>query len=304
MTPTAHSAAGPATPQHSLRAAVIGSPIGHSRSPALHRAAYNLLGFDCSYEAVEVSPENLPAFVAEVRGAGTWRGLSVTMPHKAAMVPLVDSVTPLAGVLGVLNTVTVNASGPQPVLTGHNTDVAGIVGALQHGGVLEAPRSAVILGGGGTAAASVAALQLLGATGVTVFVRSPGRAAPLLTLGDSLGLPVQLREWDGAAAGLLAADVVISTLPPRGADALADDLVALPVPGDSHIRPVLLDVAYDPWPSPLAAAWEARGGAIVPGLEMLIYQAVEQVRLFTGSDFADPSRVLKVMCDAVGAPAR
>ncbi|MBE0009836.1 MULTISPECIES: shikimate dehydrogenase [unclassified Arthrobacter] len=304
MTPTAHSAAGPAARPHSLRAAVIGSPIGHSRSPALHRAAYDLLGFDCSYEAVDVTPEDLPAFVAGVRSSGNWRGLSVTMPHKTAMVDLVDSVTSLAGVLGVLNTVTVDASGPEAVLTGHNTDVAGIVGALRHGGVLEAPRSAVILGGGGTAAASLAALQLLGATGVTVFVRSLGRAAPLSVLGETLGLQVQLREWDGAAAGLLAADVVISTLPPGGADALAGSLVNLPVPREHHPQPVLLDVAYDPWPSPLAAAWEARDGAIVPGLEMLIYQAVEQVRLFTGSDFRDPALVLKVMCDAVGAPAR
>ncbi|MBG6190230.1 shikimate dehydrogenase [Arthrobacter sp. CAN_A212] len=301
MTPTAHSAAGPASPGHSLRAAVIGSPIGHSKSPALHRAAYQLLGFDCSYEAIDVSPEDLPAFVESVRAAGNWRGLSVTMPHKTAMVHLVDSVTSLAGVLGVLNTVTVDTGGPRPVLTGHNTDVAGIIGALRHGGVLEAPRSAVILGGGGTAAASLAALQQLGATGVTVFARSPGRAAPLRTLGDSLGVPVQLREWDAAATGLLEADVVISTLPPGGADALASQLGA---PRVHPTRPVLLDVAYDPWPSPLAAAWEARGGTIVPGLEMLIYQAVEQVRLFTGSRFPDPARVLKVMCDAVGAPAR
>ena len=114
----------------------------------------------------------------------------------------------------------------------------------------------------------------------------------------------------GAAAAVAAADVVISTLPPRAADALAGELAeelaahpssALPAHGSPG---VLLDVAYDPWPSRIAAVWQEAGGTVVPGLEMLIYQAVEQVRHFTGLGEALPAGVTDVMCDAVGAPRR
>ena len=282
---------------------MIGMPIRHSKSPALHQAAYRLLGFDCTYAAIEVKPEDLPAFVGRVRTADDWCGLSVTMPHKAAMVDLVDEVRGHAATLGVLNTVTVDAAGPARVLTGHNTDVAGIVGALRHGGVHMPPDTAAILGGGGTAAASLAALRELGAPRVSVFVRSPERAAPLGVLGRALGLDVALHEWSGAVEGLRHADVAISTLPPHGADSLAHHVSGAPGAA-TGVPPVLLDVAYDPWPSPLAEAWQARGGIIVPGLEMLIYQAVEQVRLFSGGAFTDELPVLKVMCDAVGAPSR
>lgn len=282
---------------------MIGLPIGHSKSPALHRAAYRLLGFECSYEAIEVTPDDLQSFVDLVRTADDWRGLSVTMPHKAAMVDLVDRVSGHAATLGVLNTVTVDGSWGDRILTGHNTDVAGIVGALRHGGVREPPQAAAILGGGGTAAASLAALQELGASRASVFVRSPVRAAPLEALGRSLGLDVAVRGWTDAVEGLQHADVAISTLPPHGADSLAQELSSAPG-GPTGVPSVVLDVAYDPWPSPLADVWQGRGGTIVPGLEMLIYQAVEQVRLFSRGAFTDDLPVLKVMCDAVGAPPR
>ncbi len=282
---------------------MIGSPIGHSRSPALHRAAYHHLGLDCSYEAIEVTPQDLGRVVDQVRADPAWCGLSVTMPHKRALVELVDQLSPQAAVLGVLNTVTIDGAGPDRILTGHNTDVAGIVGALRYGGVASAPSSAVILGGGGTAAASLGALHLLGADQATVVVRSTERAAALQDLGRTLDLRVELSEWSGVMDRVQNADVVISTLPPRGADELARELRAT-VPPPAPSPPVLLDVAYDPWPSAFAGVWESRGGVIVPGLEMLIYQAVEQVRLFSAGAFTDHSGVLKVMCDAVGAPPR
>jgi shikimate dehydrogenase len=112
----------------------------------------------------------------------------------------------------------------------------------------------------------------------------------------------------GAAAAVASADVVISTLPPRAADTLAAALTQVFAAGsgaEAGRRPgVLLDVAYDPWPSRVAAAWLEAGGVVVPGLEMLIYQAVEQVRHFTGLGDAVPAEVIDVMCDAVGAPRR
>ncbi len=166
-----------------------------------------------------------------------------------------------------------------------------------------------ILGGGGTAAASIAALKELGSPGADVYVRDVTRAAEARAASAAVGLPIRVLPIGGAAAEVAAADVVISTLPPRAADTLAADLAQVFAgersPGTGGRRPgVLLDVAYDPWPSRIAAAWQNAGGTVVPGLEMLIYQAVEQVRHFTALGGPVPAEVIDVMCDAVGAPRR
>jgi shikimate dehydrogenase len=303
-----------------LRAAVLGHPISHSKSPALHRAAYARLGVQLDYSAIDVTEEALPAFMAGVReearqGEG-WRGLSVTMPLKTGMVREVDEVRGVARALGVVNTVAFERPAPGAEtgatrLVGYNTDVAGIVNALRHAGAASAPAAAV-LGGGGTAAAAVAALKELGAPNADIFVRDVNRAAEARAAAAAVGLAVRILPLAGAAAAVAAADVVISTLPPRAADPLAGELAqffaqrAGEPPGENPgVGPgVLLDVAYDPWPSRIAAAWQDAGGTVVPGLEMLIYQAVEQVRHFTGLGDAMPADVIDVMCDAVGAPRR
>jgi shikimate dehydrogenase len=281
---------------------VLGHPIAHSKSPALHAAAYRQLGLDFGYAAQDLQAEELDGFIRRVRADGNWFGLSVTMPLKTAIVPLLDALEGAAATLGVVNTVV--ATGVR--LVGYNTDVAGIVNALRHAGVREQP-SAAILGGGGTAVAAVAALEALGAPAADLFVRDAGRSSAAGQAAAVVGLAHRLRPWGEAVGTLAGYDVVISTLPPHAADALAADLA----PGGTTGR-LLLDVAYDPWPSGLAAVWEARGGTIVPGLEMLLYQAVEQVRLFTSAalDARDaPSGVgspalINAMCDAVWLPRR
>ncbi|WP_160665673.1 shikimate dehydrogenase [Pseudarthrobacter sp. ATCC 49987] len=300
------------------RAAVLGHPIGHSKSPALHRAAYAHLGVELDYAAVDVTEDELPDFMARVREdlrqGESWRGLSVTMPLKSAMVREVDEVRGVARELGVVNTVAFErpGAGAGPTrLVGYNTDVAGIVNALRHAGAASAP-TAVVLGGGGTSAAAIAALKDLGAPAADIFVRDVTRAAQARAAADAIGLPVRVLPLGGAAAAVGRADVVISTLPPRAADPLAWELAQFfaqragePSRDAPVARPgVLLDVAYDPWPSRIAAAWQDAGGTVVPGLEMLIYQAVEQVRHFTGLGDAVPAEVIDVMCDAVGAPRR
>ncbi|GAB3555264.1 shikimate dehydrogenase [Arthrobacter tumbae] len=290
------------------RAGVIGHPIAHSKSPLLHRAAYAFLGFDCSYTALDTSPASLEDRVAQVRADAAWRGLSVTMPHKAASLALMDELGPSVAALGVINTVCAGGEGEQRRLVGYNTDIEGIVRAVRHAGA-GSPKQAVVLGGGGTASAALAALARMGAERVHVCVRSPQKAEPLAELGHRLGISVELNEF-GAAAGLSSgSSLVISTLPPHGADELAGALVAAAARGEPRLRRhfgprVLLDVAYDPWPSDLAQAWSSLGGVIVPGLEMLLYQAVEQVKLFAGDIFREESAVINVMCDAVGAPRR
>lgn len=133
-------------------------------------------------------------------------------------------------------------------------------------------------------------------------MRSATRAGRAVEAGRRLGIPVHLRAWDEAPGLLAAYDVVVSTLPPHGADELAAQLEA----AAPTTTGVLLDAAYDPWPSAVAAAWSRAGGAVAPGLDMLIFQAVDQIRLFTGRDPGTPlpreQDVVAAMCAAVGRP--
>ncbi|MUN62758.1 shikimate dehydrogenase [Kocuria sediminis] len=283
------------------RAAVVGHPIGHSRSPDLHRAAYAVLGEAVDYGAHDLVEEQLPAFVDARRGDPAWRGLSVTMPLKSAAAACADELTELGEAVGVVNTLVFR---PDGTVLGHNTDVAGIVDAVRSAGPVPAAPRAAVLGGGGTATAAVAAAGRLGAPAVDVFVRSAARAGRAVEAGRRLGVPVRLREWDEAPAALPGYDVVVSTLPPHGADELARDAARLsPV-----TTGVLLDAAYDPWPSAIARTWAQAGGAVAPGIDMLIFQAVDQIRLFTGRDPGTPlpreQDVIAALCTAVGRPVR
>jgi shikimate dehydrogenase len=246
------------------RAAVLGSPVGHSLSPALHRRAYEVLGLPAwSYGAHEVTADGLAGFLAGLDGS--WAGLSLTMPLKAAVLPLLDEADDLVHAVGAANTLVLGAGGRR----GANTDVPGMVAALAGHG---RPAAAAVLGGGATARSSVAALGRLGAR-VTVFSRSPERSADLYATAERLGVELELRPW-AQAGQALGWPVVVNTTPAGAADALAAT-----VPGEPGL---LFEVLYEPWPTPLAAAWSAAGGAVVGGLELLVQQAVLQVALMTG----------------------
>nr|WP_306422513.1 shikimate dehydrogenase [Paenarthrobacter aurescens] len=275
----------------------MGHPISHSKSPALHTAAYAKLGVDIEYSAIDVTVDGLPSFMESLRGDDSWCGLSVTMPLKSAMIGQVDEVRGAGAHLGVINTVVFERDGGTMLRVGYNTDVAGIVESVRYAGVVSAPHAA-ILGGGGTAAAAVAAAYELGARHVDVFVRDAGRAGDAEAAAAAVGISLSVRPLTGAATALAGTDLVISTFPPRAADPLAEELAELPGTGAG----VLLDVAYDPWPSRLAEVWHGHGGAVVPGLEMLMYQAAEQIRRFSGCDV--DGAVIDVMCDSVGLPRR
>ncbi|MEE1621120.1 shikimate dehydrogenase family protein [Zafaria sp. J156] len=278
------------------RAAVVGQPIGHSRSPVLHRAAYAHLGLPIGYDAIDAGVPDAAELAARLRGEAGWRGLSVTMPLKHALVPHMDSVSDRVRRLGALNTVVVRPGTGGPSLHGENTDVDGIVRAL---GVEPDPGLRIaVLGAGGTAAAAAEAAATLGAAATYFVVRDTGRAADAVGLARGLGLSSEAIGTPEASERLPGYGVVISTLPPGAADPWSG---ALPL---QAMRPgsVLLDVAYDPWPSRLATAWAAAGGRVVDGLEMLLHQAVEQVLLFTGTDPGRRTEVTNVMYDAVGLP--
>ena len=254
-----------------MRLAVLGSPIAHSKSPALHRAAYRVLGLDWHYEAFEVVPAGLEDFI---RSCGVqWRGLSLTMPLKHDVMPLLDFRDPVAVLSGGANTVLFRRGGDGTTLHGFNTDVFGIVEAFRHAGV--ARLSTVrMLGAGATAASALVAVAQLGADRVLVSARSEVKLVALVELGRQLGVEVHAARPDTAESDIVP-DAVISTLP-GGADH--------PYRFDASTRAssVLFDVAYDPWPSPLAASWLEADGQVIPGIEMLVNQALMQVRIFVG----------------------
>lgn len=271
------------------RAAVLGSPVRHSLSPALHRAAYGALGLaDWHYEAIECDEDGLPELLDGLDEQ--WAGLSLTMPLKRAVIPLLDEVSDLAVRVEAVNTVVLSAG---TFSTGHsrgeNTDVYGVVAALRDAGSASltagdgwAP-DGIVLGGGATACSALAAMAGLGARQVALSVRNPGRAGQAVRVAERFGLGIDVTPWlhaEKLVARLRPGTVVVSTVPAGAADALAAELSGL---GGSIAEGVLLlDVVYSPWPTLLAQAWVARGGQAVGGLEMLVHQAVEQVELFTG----------------------
>ncbi|MGH3881998.1 MAG: shikimate dehydrogenase [Pseudonocardiaceae bacterium] len=255
--------------QHGRRAAVLGCPIRHSLSPAVHRAAYAALGLtDWRYEAFECDEAALPTFVERL--GPQWAGLSLTMPLKRAALTVADEVSPLARAVGAVNTLVLGQPGGRS--RAENTDVAGILTALREAG-LDRVGAAVILGAGGTAQAALAALRELGEAAPTVLVRDPARTADLRAAADRLGVRPTISGGLPDRA-VPEADVVISTLPPGAADAIS--------PQRWSARPVVLDVVYTPWPTPLAAAALGAGCRIVSGLAVLLHQAVAQVELMTG----------------------
>ncbi len=285
----------------SFRAAVVGCPISHSRSPGLHLAAYEFLGVTGEYAAVDVQPQDLERFLGTFRQDPAWRGLSVTMPHKRAVLEFVDETHGHAAILGAVNTVLAVRTPEQPVkLLGYNTDVQGIISAMQSAGYGGSGHAAV-LGGGGTAAAAVAALAALEVNEVTTVVRNPDKAASLANVAESLKVGLSVKTFEGILGTIGTSTAVISALPPHVADTTAQQLQES---GQSLSGKILLDVAYDPWPSALAATWESLGGLAVSGLDMLIFQAAEQVLLFTGSSRSQLPGVINAMYGAAGLPQR
>lgn len=248
-----------------MRAAVLGSPIAHSLSPRLHRAAYAALGLDWTYDAVELTPHGLPAFLA---GLGPdWAGLSLTMPLKESVLALLDEVSELARAVQAANTVVLREGRRH----GDNTDVHGLVASLADAGVRQvAPSTAAVLGGGATARSALAALARLGERSPVLVTRSEPTAT--LAAAERLGVRPTVLPWRPAVLAGLSCELLISTVPAG----VADELAGGPMPAGLA---VLVDVVYAPWPTALARAC---GGAVVGGAAMLLHQAARQVELMTG----------------------
>jgi shikimate dehydrogenase len=249
------------------RCAVLGSPIEHSLSPALHAAAYTSLGLKWSYERVKVDVEQLAPFVNSLDAS--WRGLSLTMPLKEVVLEL-GEVDELARLAGAGNTLILE-KGTRRVF---NTDVGGLTWAVRNVTAAPVPR-VTILGAGATARAALIAAAQLGAQQVRVVARTPSRAEPFRALSHDVGVELDIRPW---STPLPDADLAVSTVISGAADSIA------PAAADS--APVIVDVIYDPWPTVLATTARHAGCTVISGRDLLVGQALLQIELLTGRPVA------------------
>lgn len=251
-------------------AGVIGDPIRHSLSPVLHNAAFDACGLDWVYVAFPVAAGDTARALDGMRALGLV-GLSVTMPHKAAVAALVDRCSPAATTLRAVNCVVREGAD----LVGHNTDGGGFLTGLRADtGFDPAGRRVVVFGAGGAARAVVAAVTDAGAAELVVVNRDPDRAADAVSLARGTGRVVD----PTAAAGVVeAADLVVNATPVgMGGDP------GIPLdPARLHDGQVVVDLVYDPLETPLLRAARERGATATNGLSMLVHQAALAFELWT-----------------------
>jgi len=251
---------------------VLGSPISHSKSPAIHSAAYRVLGLDWIYDKIEVRKGGLRSFMEQLDPL--WLGFSLTMPLKEEAARFAASLDAAAELTGAVNTLVRTDAG----WAGYNTDVFGIVQAVRLAGV-EAPKTVLILGSGATATSAVTAVKELSPNAtVLVHARNAQTRGQLVAYAKQLGLKAHSVHFLTRAAS--RANLTIATLPGGALNGVAEKL------NKKNFRPAgaILDVAYDPWPSKIASVWSKADQTIISGLEMLLWQAVAQIRIFKAGD--------------------
>ncbi|MCW3992163.1 MAG: shikimate dehydrogenase [Candidatus Bathyarchaeota archaeon] len=258
---------------------LIGHPVGHSMSPAMHNAAFKELGLDYRYEAVSVEPERLTDFLNGVLRRPTVRGANVTIPHKISVMRAIDVVDEAAAMIGAVNTV-VNDGG---VLKGYNTDGVGALRALE-GSIGELRGRRVLLLGAGGAARAVAYVIAREAEALTILNRTPRRA---VELAGALREKVEHRVDISATAfdethlrrELERADILINATP----IGMHPDVGETPVPRHLlHGRLLVFDLVYNPPRTRLLREAEDAGAETLSGVEMLVYQGAEAFLLWTG----------------------
>jgi shikimate dehydrogenase len=282
------------------RAGLIGHPVGHSLSPAIFRAAFARAGIDATYEAWDTGPDVLAGRIDMLRGTD-YLGANVTIPHKQSVVPLLDELGESASTAGAVNTI-VHAGGK---LTGHNTDIAGFARSLRDDAGFDARgKRTVLLGSGGAARAVALALIQAGAALVYVVGRRPRAVDAMVVALKTLTPPGTSVTWaywgDGSyLRALREADLVVNCTPVGLAG--SETAGQSPLPADL-IQPgtTVFDVVYNPEPTPLVAAARGRGAKAIAGLGMLVYQAAESFRLWTGED-ADTAAMFEAARSALAA---
>ena len=258
---------------------LIGWPVAHSCSPAMHNAAFAALKLNWSYVPLPVRPEALAAAVAGLAALG-FRGANVTVPHKEAVVPLLDSLSPEAARINAVNTIVVEEDGR---LVGHNTDVAGFIAALRQSGFSPEGRAAVVVGAGGAARAAVHGLLGAGAARILILNRSSARAEKLISeLGTDDRVQALSLTPEALVESAQEADLLVNATPvglwPNAEASIWP--TAVPIPA----RITVFDLVYNPVETLLLRQAREVGARTIPGLGMLIAQGAAAFRLWTGID--------------------
>lgn len=261
------------------RAYLLAHPAGHSLSPVMHNAAFRHLSIAGHYEAMDVPPGQLPEVVAQLR-ADEVLGANVTIPHKRAVMPFMDDLSPAARAVGAVNTI-VNDGGK---LTGHNTDARGFLRALiEDADFNPRDKRTVVLGAGGAARAVVYALLTAGVTGLELYNRTPEKAQALAMAFASLG-PVRVLAEERLAERVHGADLLVNTTS-VGMEHGGHDPDVSPLPtGLLPYRGLVCDIVYRPARTRLLKDAAVAGLATQNGLPMLVYQGAEAFRMWTGRD--------------------
>lgn len=279
---------------------LFGFPVGHSFSPAMHNAAFQALALDYVYVPFAVAPDSLPAAVAAIKALGL-AGVNVTVPHKQAVLPLLDELTEEARLIGAVNTIVPSAGR----LRGDNTDGRGFLRALhEKAGFIPAGKTVLILGAGGAARAVAVQLALAGVRKIYLCNRAARRAAELAgLLVENTGVPVEVVAWPGDTtlaelAGVLrAADLVVQATP---LGMCPEQASTVPLPFSSfRAGQVACDLVYNPAETLFMQRAGQAGATVLNGLGMLLHQGALSFTLWTGK--AAPVKVMReALSEAVG----
>ena len=252
------------------RAAVIGSPVTHSLSPLLHNAAFNSLGMDWEYLALEITESELDEVLAQMR-SGNLGGLSVTMPFKTRVASLVDECTSIAEKLSAVNCVVANEKG----LIGHNTDGDGFLNGLIHEAQFDPKgKKVAVIGAGGAARAVIEALARSGAASIMVVNRTPAKAESAADLAGEVGVV-------GTLEGISGADLVVNAT----SIGMKDSQVDIPCSVDLlHSSQLVVDLIYHPLETRWISLAKQKGIDSHNGVSMLLFQAAEAFTLWTGEE--------------------
>ena len=265
-------------------AEVIGDPIAQSKSPLIHKHWLGLLDIEADYFRTRVAPTDLNAFLQGRRAEEDWRGCNVTVPHKEAVVALIDELDASAAAVGAVNCIVPR----EGRLVGFNTDVDGIAAALD-GTELE-ERSAILIGAGGAARAAVAYLAGRNPERLTVLARDPMKAESLRALAPRIAFEFQPFESVNAPVDPVAI-INASPLGMVGSAAMPEGLLAAMAARASGAT--VFDMVYNPLETPFLASGRAAGGHAVDGLTMLIGQAQRAFELFFGQLAPPPGQELR-----------